>query len=89
MKLIEANNICKSIIKYSSSSIEYYEELIKEWKPKSISVQVATMLRDTNQFYLKKISEILENIKVDCKHPKKMRDKCKGVVYCMDCNSDL
>lgn len=39
---------------------------------------------------------IIENLKLirkeivpNCKHPKNMRDTCKGVVYCMDCNLDL
>ncbi len=39
---------------------------------------------------------IIENLKIirkeivpNCKHPKNMRDTCKGVVYCMNCNLDL
>ena len=39
---------------------------------------------------------IIENLKLirkeivpNCKHPKNMRDICKGVEYCMNCNLDL
>ena len=32
---------------------------------------------------------ILKEIVPNCKHPKKMQDKCNGVKYCMNCNLDL
>ena len=35
------------------------------------------------------LEKILGEIQTKCNHPKKMRDKAKGVWYCMNCNMDL
>ncbi len=37
-----------------------------------------------------KILEVIRSqIVTKCTHPKKMRDRCEGVDYCMNCNSDI
>jgi len=35
------------------------------------------------------LGKIRKELIPKCKHPKKMRDKADGVLYCMACNQDL
>lgn len=50
-----------------------------------ITEQIARMLNDD----LTILRFIRAQITPKCKHPKKMRDICEGVEYCMSCNLDL
>ena len=50
-----------------------------------ISIEIGRFLSDDVEI----LKLIRSQIVPKCKHSKKMRDKCEGVEYCMNCNSDL
>jgi len=50
-----------------------------------LSGQIGRMLNED----VKILEFIRAHISTKCRHPKKMRDICDGVEYCMDCNSDI
>jgi len=64
-------------------------DLVKDWTSdtKGLGIAIASVHEDVAKclFVIKKYLE--EGPK--CKHPKKMRDKCEGQLYCMQCNEDL
>ena len=66
------------------------EKLTRDWNdegPKGIGRSIASTHKDVAECLLV-IKKFLEE-KPKCKHPKKMRDKCAGVEYCMNCNEDI
>ena len=64
-------------------------DLIKNWESdaKGLGLSIASVHEDVAKCLLV-IKKLLEE-KSKCNHPKKMRDKCKGQLYCMNCNADL
>ena len=83
--------LLKLIILSSNDSIKYHEKLIEEWnKPQDIAKQVAIIIKDIHSMYGRGAFAVLQMMKKNCKHPKKMRDLgADGIVYCMSCNGDL
>lgn len=51
--------------------------------------EIPKILLDNEKTIIANLKLIRKEIVPNCKHPKNMRDKCKGVVYCMSCNLDL
>ena len=51
--------------------------------------ELATALRNNEGQIIENLQLIRKELVPKCKHPKKMRDNCKGVEYCMSCNMDL
>ena len=63
-------------------------EKTKYWEgegPKSLAITIA----ETHEDVAKCLLAIKSRIQPNCKHPKKMRDKCAGIEYCMNCNMDI
>lgn len=90
MNLLKANEISKVMLLESFKQIKHFDKLIDEWDdPKDIATLAAVLLKNVHVLYGKGILQILNNIQTNCKHPKKMRDTRKGVIYCKNCNFDL
>ena len=51
--------------------------------------EIPKILLDNEKTIIENLKLIRKEIVPNCKHPKNMRDTCKGVVYCMNCNLDL
>jgi len=51
--------------------------------------ELHTTLLENEKIIINNLKLIRKEIIPNCKHPKNMRDTCKGVKYCMDCNMDL
>lgn len=85
-----------SIIRYTIIN-EYIhnnhlKELIKGWggDAADLAVKCANMQIQMNDQSMVVLSKIVEMLIINCKHPKKYRDKTSdGIWYCMNCNSDL
>lgn len=87
----KAIRICDHLIKTHYKNAVGMEEMIKKEMdpndgPGSLGMAIVNTHRD-----VAKALELLKSfiVKPDCKHPKKMHDKCDGVLYCMQCNEDL
>lgn len=90
MNLLKANEISKFMILESYIQIKHLDKLIKKWDdPQDIATRSAVALRKVHRLYAGFILQILNEIKTNCKHPKKMHDTCDGIIYCMNCNFDL
>ena len=83
--------LLKLIMLSSYDSIKYHEKLIEEWnKPQDMARQVAIIIKDIHSMYGRGAFAVLQMMKKNCTHPKKMRDLCNdGTLYCMSCNEDL
>jgi len=89
-KRLRAFEIAKYTISFANKSNLGIKKLIKEWNdPTSIMTRCAELYIDMNNDYSSIFSRIAELLVIKCKHPKKDHDICKGVKYCMNCNSDL
>ncbi len=51
--------------------------------------EIPKILLDNEKTIIENLKLIRKELVPKCKHPKKMRDTCKGVVYCTNCNLDL
>jgi len=51
--------------------------------------EIPKVLLNNEKTIIENLKLIRKEIVPNCKHPKKMRDTCKGVEYCMNCNLDL
>ncbi len=61
------------------------QELFLDYKDS----EVMTTIHDSEKTIISNLKLIREQLIPNCKHPKKMQDTCGGVIYCMDCNTDL
>jgi len=63
----------------------------KEWDDDiDIITRSAKMQVTINNRYTVLLSIIVKALAVNCKHPKKYRDKTSdGILYCMNCNDNL
>ena len=69
----------------------YLKKLVKKWDdPNDIASRCANLQINVNNHFMIFLLDITRILTVNCKHPKKYRDKTKdNVWYCMNCNSDL
>ena len=83
----EAIKICDHLIESHLRNSTGIRNKVKDWtgETKELGIVIAEVHEDV----AKCIFAIKKRIQPNCKHPKKMRDKCKGVEYCMECNSDI
>lgn len=51
--------------------------------------KIYNTLLENEKTLIENLQQIRKEIVPNCKHPKNMRDRCKGVIYCMNCNLDL
>lgn len=84
----------KGLIEHRKKLISGFRDKNQPWHkenqdlPSEMAEGLAVFLSDEVK-YLEKVIKLLESKKSQCKHPKKYRDKCEGVWYCMNCNADL
>lgn len=91
-KRILALGLAKYTIVYGYKHNIYLKKLKKEWNNDStdLAVRCADMQIEINNLYMVVLAKILKSFTVNCKHPKKYRDRTNdGTWYCMNCNSDL
>ncbi len=81
----------KNAIKLLDLWIEHREESIKKLNTENIfnDSSITKTLVDCDQRIIDNLKLIKKEIVPNCKHPKNMRDTCKGVEYCMNCNLDM
>ncbi len=85
----------KGLVKHRKKLISGFRDKNQPWYkgnsdlPSEMAEGLAQFLSDEVK-HLEKIINLLEGKKsTKCKHPKKYRDKCEGVWYCMNCNENL
>jgi hypothetical protein len=85
----------KGLIKHRKKLISGFRDKNQPWYkdnqdlPFEMAEGLAVFLSDEVK-YLEKVILLLESKKsTKCKHPKKYRDRCNGVLYCMNCNQDI
>lgn len=81
----------KKAIKLLDLWIEHREESIEKLNSEYIfnDFSITKTLVDCDQRIIDNLKLIKKELVPKCKHPKNMRDTCKGVVYCMNCNLDM
>ena len=81
----------KKAIKILDWWINQREEQIKklDTEYKFNDSEITKVLFENEKTIIDNLKLIKKEIVPNCIHPKNMRDKCGGVVYCMDCNLDL
>lgn len=69
----------------------HLKKLIKKWDDDAdLMSRCAVLQIEVNHGYMKALRLIINMLTVNCKHPKKYRDKTgDGIWYCMNCNADL
>jgi hypothetical protein len=79
------DRLIKAHLKNSSG----LKNLVKDWTsdPKGLGISIAEVHEDVAKCL--SVIKILLEEKSNCKHPKKMRDKCGNQWYCMNCNEDI
>lgn len=85
-----AIKIIDTLVEAHLKNADGIEKLTRDWNdegPKGIGTSIVSTHKDVAKCLLL-IKKYIEE-KPKCKHPKKMRDKCAGVEYCMDCNEDI
>lgn len=89
-KQLQALSLVKYVIVYGYTHNLFLKKLIKEWDDDAdLMSRCAKLQINVNDTYMKTLYMIIKLLTVNCKHPKKFRDKTSdGVVYCMNCNSD-
>jgi hypothetical protein len=84
-----AIEITDGLIQAHLKNSQGIRDLVKNWNSGTaeLGLEIASVHEDVAKclFVIKKYLEE----KPKCRHPKKMRDKCKGQLYCMQCNTDL
>lgn len=89
-KRLHALEITNYAITFANESNVGIKKLMKKWDdPIGMMTQNAQLYIDMNNEYIAVLSRIAELLEIKCKHPKKDHDICKGVKYCMNCNTDL
>jgi hypothetical protein len=84
----------KNLVEHRKQLILGFKDRNQPWNltndlPSEMADGLIQFLSD-EVLYLEKVIKLLENKKsVKCKHPKKYRDKCGNVWYCMNCNENL
>lgn len=85
----------KKLVEHRKGLISAFRDKNQPWHngnidlPSEMAEGLSTFLSDEVE-YLEKVIQLLKDKKsTKCKHPKKHRDKCEGVWYCMNCNADL
>ena len=83
----------KNLVEFRKKQIAGFRDKNQPWNvkpdlPSEMAEGLAEFLSDEVE-YLEKVIKLLEGKKAKCKHPKKDRDKCDGVWYCMNCNENL
>lgn len=84
-----AIKITDELIKAHLKNSQGIRDLVNSWTSdtKGLGLAIASVHEDVaNCLFV--IKKYLED-KPKCKHPKKMRDKCEGQIYCMQCDTDL
>ena len=81
----------KKAIKLLDWWINQREEKIKllDTEFKFNDLEITKVIFENEKTIIDNLKLILKEIVPNCKHPKKMQDKCNGVKYCMNCNLDL
>lgn len=92
MTLLKAYKLVKLAIENKKEKKEGLLNPAQSWNQNSDSTKefakgLAEII-DNDIEWLKSIRKQLPPLP-KCKHPKYLRDKCKGKVYCMGCNQDL
>lgn len=84
----------KNLVEHRKNLISAFRDKNQPWHkgnhdlPSEMADGLAHFLSDEVQ-YLEKVIQSLENKSTKCRHPKKYRDKCEGVWYCMNCNQEI
>lgn len=85
----------KNLVENRKEIIHSLQDTSQPWNigNEAISINLAKGLSEFLSKEIEYLEAIIQNIEreksIKCKHPKKDRDKCNGVWYCMNCNSDL
>ena len=91
-KHVHALELARYTVFYGYKHNLFLKKTKKEWgdDPTDFAVRCANMLISMNDQYMVVLSVIVNMLTINCKHPKKYRDKTNGGQwYCMNCNSDL
>lgn len=92
MTVSQAKSHLKKIIKNRKKIMNGFLDKNQPWHGNKISSELAEGLAE---FLREEISnlemllKLLDKNSSKCKHPKKDHDRCNGVLYCMNCNTDL
>lgn len=83
----------KKLVEFRKKQIAGFRDKNQIWNvkpdlPSEMAEGLAVFLTDEVK-YLEKIIKLLEDKPTKCRHPKKYRDKCEGVWYCMNCNQEI
>ena len=84
----------KKLVKHRKELISAFRDKNQPWYkgnpdlPSEMAEGLAHFLSDEVK-YLEKVIQSLEEKSTKCMHPKKYRDKCEGVWYCMNCNQEI
>ena len=81
----------KKAIKILEWWINQREEQIQklETEYKFNDPEITKVLFENEKTIIDNLKLIKKEIVPDCSHPKKMRDKCGKIEYCMSCNLDM
>lgn len=81
----------KKAIKLLDFWITQREEKIKELDTKFNfkDSELQSVLFENEKIIISNLKLIKKQLIPKCRHPKNMQDTCKGVKYCMNCNTDL
>lgn len=92
MTLTKAYQLLKLTIKDKNVKIRDFRDPKMSWNQgEKLSWDLADGLAqylENDISWLKAIMKQLPPL-TKCKHPKQLRDKCEGKLYCMGCNQDL
>jgi len=86
----KAIDICKLLIADSYKSVLYHQKLVDKWNDsEDFATRAAVIIKEVHSLYGRGIYRVLKQLETNCKHPKRMQDRCDGIIYCMNCNMDL
>lgn len=83
--------VIKKAIKLLDWWINHREEKIRELGT-TINFndsELQSTILENEKIVINNLKLIRKELIPNCRHPKNMRDTCKGIEYCMDCNMDL
>lgn len=89
----KAISALKDLVEHRRNLIRRFQDKSQPWnvgnEPLCINmVDMFSEFLSKEIEYLEKVIKYMEN-PTKCRHPKKFRDKCGDVWYCMKCNQDL
>lgn len=91
----KATKALKGLVEHRKKLISGFRDKNQPWHkenqdlPAEMAEGLAVFLSDEVE-YLEKVIKLLDGKKsTKCRHPKKYKDKCEGVWYCMNCNQEI